>query len=152
MICYFAQFLPDPSYKGAYHVAFPDLPGCFTYGADMREALAQAADAMAGYLEVEIDMGEELPKESSLEDARAKAEAQGRELQIAMPGEAIYQMVCAEPKVAAPEQLNIWIGRGLFLRIRELAKEKGVSVSHLLGIAAREYMKKEASGSKKARC
>ena len=35
----------------AYNVSFPDLPGCFTFGKTIDEAMENAAEALSGYLE-----------------------------------------------------------------------------------------------------
>lgn len=40
-------FRPEP--KGGFTVSVPALPGCITYGKDLREAKRQAQDAIRGY-------------------------------------------------------------------------------------------------------
>ena len=35
----------EPGENGSYSVSFPDLPGCFSYGADLEEASRMAAEA-----------------------------------------------------------------------------------------------------------
>lgn len=40
----------QPESKGGYTVIVPSLPGCVTYGKDLAEAKAMAADAIAAYL------------------------------------------------------------------------------------------------------
>lgn len=141
MNCYYAQFLPESN--NIITVSFPDLPGCVTFGNGVEDALKQAMDALAGYLEVELDGGEPLPDPSSLEEAREKCASQDKRLGLATSREVFYQMVCVEPRIAAPESITIWIQRGLFGKIKALAKEKGVSISQLLSDAAREYVKRE---------
>ena len=42
---YAAVFHPEPE-AGGYSVFFPDLPGCYTQGDTMREALYKASDAL----------------------------------------------------------------------------------------------------------
>ena len=46
---YTAVFHPEPE-AGGYSVFFPDLPGCYTQGDTMREALYMAGDALGLYL------------------------------------------------------------------------------------------------------
>ena len=46
---YTAVFHPEPE-AGEYSVFFPDLPGCYTQGDTMREALYMAGDALGLYL------------------------------------------------------------------------------------------------------
>lgn len=49
----------------AYNVEFPDLPGCFTFGYSLDEALLHAREALDGYLE-SIDLREqEIPRPSN---------------------------------------------------------------------------------------
>ncbi len=40
--------------KGGYTVLVPSLPGCITYGENIKEAYAMAEDAIRGYLESQI--------------------------------------------------------------------------------------------------
>lgn len=40
---------PEP--EGGYTVIVPSLPGCITYGEDIKEAREMAADAIKAYLE-----------------------------------------------------------------------------------------------------
>jgi predicted RNase H-like HicB family nuclease len=46
---------PDPD--GGYSVAVPALPGCFTSGATIEEAIANLAEAAEAWLEVAHDQG-----------------------------------------------------------------------------------------------
>ena len=43
-------------------VEFPDLPGCLTEGQTLEEALANAKEALSGWLYVAIKKGEEIPE------------------------------------------------------------------------------------------
>lgn len=43
---------PEPE-GSAWNVTVPALPGCFTFGATVEEALAMARDAVAAYLDGE---------------------------------------------------------------------------------------------------
>ena len=54
--------------EGGYSVSFPDLPGCFTEGDTLAEAIAMAKEAACGWLVGEVDGGKELPKASPRED------------------------------------------------------------------------------------
>jgi predicted RNase H-like HicB family nuclease len=42
-------FRPEP--EGGYTVMVPALPGCVTYGRNLKEARLMATDAVRGYLE-----------------------------------------------------------------------------------------------------
>ena len=50
-----------------YGVNFPDVPGCFTAGRDLDEALAFAREALAGHLAVLAEDGDPLPVARPLE-------------------------------------------------------------------------------------
>ncbi|MBI4608226.1 MAG: type II toxin-antitoxin system HicB family antitoxin [Candidatus Rokubacteria bacterium] len=53
----------------AYLVEFPDLPGCLTYGTTKAEALANAEEALSGYLASIFDRGFVLPRPSTFRGA-----------------------------------------------------------------------------------
>lgn len=44
-----------------YGVAFPDIPGCVSAGATVEEAVTNAAEALAGHIEVTLQHGETVP-------------------------------------------------------------------------------------------
>ena len=52
-------FEADP--EGGYTVVVPALPGCVTYGKDMKEAREMAREAIELYLEDMAENGEEMP-------------------------------------------------------------------------------------------
>jgi len=45
----------------AYGVRFPDLPGCFSAGDTLAEAIANASEALAFHIEGLLDAGEKIP-------------------------------------------------------------------------------------------
>lgn len=45
----------------AYGVQFPDLPGCFSAGDTLDEAIANASEALAFHIEGLLDAGEKIP-------------------------------------------------------------------------------------------
>lgn len=53
----------EPASEGGYVVTVPSLPGCITEGDTFEEAAEMVKDAIAGYLAVLKDEGEEIPKE-----------------------------------------------------------------------------------------
>ena len=53
---YKLEITPDTE-EGGYVAAYPDLPGCLTVGATMAEAVKNAEDAKAAWLEAAIDDG-----------------------------------------------------------------------------------------------
>ncbi len=59
---YTVVLTPEPE-EGGWSVTVPSLPGCVTQGETREEALANAREAIAGYLEVLALNGEEIPVE-----------------------------------------------------------------------------------------
>ena len=55
----------------AWGVVVPDLPGCFSAGDTMEEAMVQAEDAIEAWIEAAIDAGEVIPASSEIEALRA---------------------------------------------------------------------------------
>lgn len=52
------------SEEHGYSVAFPDLPGCYTCGDDLSDALQMAEDALSGYLARAEEMRRAIPSPS----------------------------------------------------------------------------------------
>jgi antitoxin HicB len=55
---------PDLAEPTRYNVRVPALPGCLTYGESIEDALANAHEAIAVYLESLIADGEAIPTET----------------------------------------------------------------------------------------
>ena len=54
----------------AFGVVVPDLPGCFSAGDDVDEALRNAEEALALYAEAETKEGRALPRPRTLSELR----------------------------------------------------------------------------------
>ena len=52
--------------EGGYTVFFPSLPGCITYGKDIKEALEMAKEAVEGHLLCLKEHGEEIPTDEGI--------------------------------------------------------------------------------------
>ena len=52
---------------GGYTVTVPSLPGCITQGATWGEAVANAQEAIAGFVETLKDLGKPIPLEIPVE-------------------------------------------------------------------------------------
>ena len=55
----------------AWGVVVPDLPGCFTAGDTMEDAMIQAEEAVTVWIEAALDAGQDIPKPSSIDALRA---------------------------------------------------------------------------------
>lgn len=53
--------------KHAYGVTVPDLPGCFSAGDTLDNAIANAKDAITGHIELLIELGQDIPTISTVE-------------------------------------------------------------------------------------
>ena len=53
----------------AFGVIVPDIPGCFSAGDTLEEAYINAKEAIAGHLELLVEMGEEVPLPTSMESS-----------------------------------------------------------------------------------
>jgi antitoxin HicB len=60
------QIVLRPEPEGGYTVFVPSLPGCITYGETAEEAEQMAKDAIAGYLAVAKEEGEEIADDSGV--------------------------------------------------------------------------------------
>ncbi len=49
---------------GLYVVSVPTLPGCFTQGATVEQALERAREAVAGHVAALMEIGEPVPVEA----------------------------------------------------------------------------------------
>lgn len=50
----------------AFGVTVPDLPGCFSAGDTMDEAIANAKEAITGHIELLVELGRDIPAVSSV--------------------------------------------------------------------------------------
>ena len=55
----------------AWGVVVPDLPGCFSAGDTMEEAMIQAEAAVTAWIETALDAEQDIPKPSSIDALRA---------------------------------------------------------------------------------
>jgi predicted RNase H-like HicB family nuclease len=61
----------------AFGVVVPDLPGCFSAGDTLDEALAGAEEAVAAWIDAALDAGEAIPAPSSLDVVRQNPDYSG---------------------------------------------------------------------------
>ena len=60
--CYTIILTPEPD-GSAYNVTVPALPGCFTFGETIEEAIAMAKDAIQCHIAGLLKVGEPIPEE-----------------------------------------------------------------------------------------
>lgn len=64
--------------KHGFGVEFPDFPACTTFGENLDEAVDQAHEALALYIEFYQEDGNVLPKPTSKKELLAKPEHKGK--------------------------------------------------------------------------
>lgn len=123
----------------AFGVVVPDLPGCFSAGDTLDEALDNAKEAIELWCETVIEDGGMIPPTATLARHQANEDFAGW----------IWAVVDApvERYLGPAEKINITLPRLLLARIDDYAKAHGATRSGFLAEAARQAMKPGASAS-----
>lgn len=101
----------------AYGVVFPDLPGCFSAGDTLDEAVKNASEAAALWIEDALDNGEKVPAPSPLEKVRKNPEWKGWIVGFADVDPMLFDTTA--------ERVNITLPRRVLVRLDRRAKEEG---------------------------
>ena len=112
----------EPRTNGSdYGVVIPDLPGCFSAGETLEEAIAGAEEAGLAWIDAALDGGEPVPPPSSLEAIRAKPQFDGW----------ILSLVTIDPSALddTVERVNITLPRRVLRRLDDEARAAGESRS-----------------------
>jgi predicted RNase H-like HicB family nuclease len=115
-----------------YGVTVPDLPGCFSAGETIDEALTEVVEAVELHLEGMLMDGESVPIPKSIEHHQSNPEfANG-----------IWALVTADlSKIAGKSRrVNVTIPERLLTLMDKYAAKKGESRSGLIAQAAMEYI------------
>jgi predicted RNase H-like HicB family nuclease len=123
--------------RTAYGVVVPDLPGCFSAGDTLDEAVANAEDAILLYLEDVIADGHAPPKASTLESLRKRDEFAGWALAVAN--------VDLSKLSTKAVRINITVPDRILANIDRYAESHGETRSGFLTRAAMEVMHAEAA-------
>lgn len=116
----------------AWGVAVPDLPGCFSAGDTMDEAMENARQAIDLQVEVMIEDSATMPAARPLSVLQADPEYAGWVWAVVD--------VPVEKYLGPAEKINITVPRLMLARIDEYAKSHGMSRSGFLVEAARSAM------------
>ena len=123
----------------AWGVVVPDLPGCFSAGDSMEEAMVQAEDAVIAWLEAALDAGQDIPKPSSIDAMRAAhPELVGW----------LWALVKVDPALLDDtlERVNISLPRRVLHRLDALARSAGETRSGFIARMAIEGRESAAQG------
>lgn len=105
----------------AFGVVVPDLPGCFSAGDNLDEALAGAEEAAAAWIDAALDAGEAVPAPSSLDALRRNADY----------ADWSFGVITLDPSLLDDtiERVNITLPRRVLKRLDALARAAGESRS-----------------------
>jgi predicted RNase H-like HicB family nuclease len=101
----------------AFGVVVPDLPGCFSAGDTLDEALDAAQEAVSAWIDAALDAGAVVPAPSSLDAIRAMPEFAGW----------VFGIVQIDPAALddRAERVNITLPRRVLLRLDAQAQAGG---------------------------
>ncbi len=101
----------------AYGVVFPDLPGCFSAGDTLDEAMTNAEEAAALWIDTALDAGERIPGPSSLESIMAQPEFERWTFGVVTLDPALFD--------DKAERVNITLPRRVLKRLDAMANAVG---------------------------
>ena len=121
-----------------YGVSVPDLPGCFSAGDTLEEAVESAQEAIACHLEGLLMDGEPLPAMQSLETLQAGEDYQG----------GLWALVDVDiSKLSSKtKRINITLPARVLAIVDEAAAREGETRSGLLARAALSYVGRQSTG------
>jgi predicted RNase H-like HicB family nuclease len=119
--------------KHAFGVAVPDLPGCFSAGDSLDEAVDNAREAIDFYCESLIEDGGSVPSARPLAELQADPDYAGWIWAVVE--------VPVERYFGPAEKINITLPRLLLAKIDEYARAHGATRSGFLAEAARAAMR-----------
>ncbi len=105
----------------AFGVVVPDLPGCFSAGDTLDDAMVGAEEALAAWLDAAIDAGQAIPAPSSLDAIASNPDYAGW----------TFAVVSVDPGLLDDtiERVNITLPRRVLKRLDALARAAGASRS-----------------------
>jgi len=117
--------------QNGFGVVFPDFPECTTFGENIDEAVDQAHEALALYLEMFLEKSQDMPEPTPKKTLLALPENKKKK--------AIY--VSAEGDGSDFEEFEVVMHGHLLKRIEKYCKEYGISPADFLAVSAREAIK-----------
>jgi predicted RNase H-like HicB family nuclease len=108
----------------AFGVVVPDLPGCFSAGDTLDEAVEAAREAAAAWIDAALDEGMSMPPPSSLEAVRNLRGYKGWAVGLIDLEETFFDDTV--------ERVNITLPRRILRRLDDMARMTGQSRSGLI--------------------
>jgi predicted RNase H-like HicB family nuclease len=120
----------DP--ESDYGITVPDLPGCFSAGATMDEALQEAVEAIETHLEGLLLDGEPIPSPTSIEDHQSNPDY----------ADGVWALVTVDVTKLSGKtrRINITLPERVLNVMDKYAAEHGGTRSGLIAEAAIEYI------------
>jgi predicted RNase H-like HicB family nuclease len=122
--------------KHAYGVVVPDLPGCFSAGDTLDEALTNAHEAISLHLEGLLDDGKPFPSPTPIEQLQKKRSYRGWTW-------AVVDVDVGELGDKAA-RINITLPQRILRAVDAYARKQGETRSGFLARAALDAMRKQA--------
>lgn len=116
-----------------YGVTVPDLPGCFSAGDTLEQALQNAVEAIELHLEGLTEDGGEVPQPSPLSEHVSNPDYAGGVWALVEVDTARFD--------GKAEKINITLPRRLLARVDEYARARGMTRSGFLAQAAQQAMR-----------
>ncbi len=115
----------------AHGVVVPDLPGCFSAGDSLEEALVNAEEAIAAWIDAALDAGQDIPPPTSIDTLRAGHKAWRQW---------IWAVVPVDPAQMddTVERVNISLPRRVLRRLDLIASSHGETRSGFIARMALE--------------
>lgn len=114
----------------AFGVVVPDLPGCFSAGDTLDEAMAGAEQAAAAWIDATLDAGGALPRPSTLDQLRHHPDFAGWTYGVITLDPALFDDVS--------ERVNITLPRRVLRRLDALAQAVGETRSGYIALMTLE--------------
>ncbi len=118
--------------ESIYGVTVPDLPGCFSAGDTVDEALLNTSEAIECHLESILMDGEEIPMPKTIEEYFKNPELAGGTWALV---EVDVLKISGQVR-----RVNVIIPERILNRLDGFARKRGESRSGLLSAAALEYL------------
>lgn len=118
----------------AWGVVVPDLPGCFSAGDTMADAIVNATEAITAWIEAVLDDGGDIPMPGAIDAHRAKREFKGW----------VWALSEVDPSVlpGKAERINITLPARVLKRVDEAATRSHESRSGFLARAPLEAIRR----------
>lgn len=120
----------------AFGIVVPDLPGCFSAGDTLDEAMAGAEEAAAAWVDTALDAGQAMPAPTSLDAIRQRPDYAGW----------TFGVITLDPALLddTTERVNIMLPRRVLKRLDALARAAGESRSSYIAYLTLEEPRRRA--------